>query len=153
MPGVGYRHVLVGTDGSVSATDAVRHAAGLAAVFDAKLTIVTAFSPDAAASTAREREDVPEDLQWTVTDSALATERAAAGRKIAREAGAEDVDVYVEAGDPADVVISTADLRSADVIVVGSKGMSSASRFLVGSVPNKISHHAPCDVIIVHTVP
>jgi nucleotide-binding universal stress UspA family protein len=59
----------------------------------------------------------------------------------------------VEEGDPADVVLSTADLRSADVIVVGSKGMSSPSRFLVGSVPNKISHHAPCDVIIVHTVP
>ena len=153
MPGVGYRHVLVGTDGSASATDAVRHAAGLAAVFDAKLTIVTAFTPHATGASGHGGEDVPEDLQWTITDSALATERAAAGRKVAREAGANDVDVYVEAGDPADVVISTADRRSADVIVVGSKGMSSASRFLVGSVPNKISHHAPCDVIIVHTVP
>ena len=150
---MGYRHVLVGTDGSASATDAVRHAAGLAAAFGAKLTIVTAFSPDASGASARAQEEAPEELRWQVTDSALAGERAAAGRKVAREAGATDVDVYVEEGDPADVVVGTADLRGADVIVVGSKGMSSPSRFLVGSVPNKISHHAPCDVIIVHTVP
>ena len=149
---MGYRHVLVGTDGSASATEAVRHAAGLATAFGAKLTIVTAFSPDPEAAR-RAKADTPEDLQWTVTDSARATERAAAGRKAAREVGAKEVDVYVEAGDPASVVVETADLRGADVIVVGSKGMTSASRFLVGSVPNKISHHAPCDVIIVHTVP
>lgn len=149
---MGYRHVLVGTDGSASATEAVRHAGGLAAAFGAKLTIVTAFSPDPEKAE-RAKAEAPEELQWTVTDSALASERAAAGRKIAREAGATDVDVYVEAGDPADVVIGTADLRGADVIVVGSKGMTSATRFLIGSVPNKISHHAPCDVIIVHTAP
>lgn len=149
---MGYRHVLVGTDGSASATEAVRHAGGLAAAFGAKLTIVTAFSPDPEKAE-RAKAEAPEELQWTVTDSALASEQAAAGRKIAREAGATDVDVYVEAGDPADVVIGTADLRGADVIVVGSKGMTSATRFLIGSVPNKISHHAPCDVIIVHTAP
>ena len=149
---MGYQHVLVGTDGSASATEAVRHAAGLAAAFGAKLTIVTAFAPDPDKA-ARAKAEAPAELQWTVTDSALATERAAAGRKVAREAGVAKVDVYVEAGDPADVVIGTADLRGADVIVVGSKGMTSAGRFLTGSVPNKISHHAPCDVIIVHTLP
>jgi nucleotide-binding universal stress UspA family protein len=148
----GYRHVVVGTDGSATASEAVRHAAGLAAAFDAKLTVVTAFHPDPEHAE-RVKAGVPEDLAWSVTDSAIATERAAAGRKLAREAGATDVDVYVEAGDPADVVISTAELRGADVIVVGSKGMTTPSRFLVGSVPNKISHHAPCDVIIVHTAP
>ena len=41
----------------------------------------------------------------------------------------------------------------APVIVVGSKGMTSAKRFVLGSVPNKVSHHAPCDVVIVHTAP
>ena len=147
-----YAHVVVGTDGSASATEAVRHAAGLAATFGAKLTIVTAFAadPDRAA---RDQAEAPEELRWTVTDSAIATERATEGRRIAREAGATDVDVYVEAGDPADVVLGTADLRGADVIVMGSKGMTKATRFLVGSVPNKISHHAPCDVIIVPTAP
>ena len=42
--------------------------------------------------------------------------------------------------------------EGADLIVVGSKGMQGARRVL-GSVPNKISHHAPCDVLIVNTTP
>ena len=147
-----YTHVLVGTDGSETAAEAVRHAARLAAAFDAKLTIVTAYSPEPD-KTARAQADAPADLQWQVTDSAVATERAGEARQLARAEGAEDVAIYVEAGDPADVVIETAELRGADVIVVGSKGMMSPSRFLTGSVPNKISHHPPCDVIIVRTVP
>ena len=147
-----YTHVLVGTDGSETAAEAVRHAARLAGAFGAKLTIVSAFAPDPDRAE-RTKAEVPSDLQWQVTDSALATERAEAARHTAREEGAGEVAIYVEAGDPADVVLDTADLRGADVIVVGSKGMTSARRFLLGSVPNKISHHAPCDVIIVRTVP
>ena len=147
-----YTHVLVGTDGSDTAAEAVRHAARLAGAFGAKLTIVTAYSPEPD-KTARTQADVPADLQWQVTDSAVATERAEAARRLARDEGAGEVAIYVEAGDPADVVVETADLRGADVIVVGSKGMMSPSRFLTGSVPNKISHHPPCDVIIVRTVP
>ena len=147
-----YTHVLVGTDGSETAAEAVRHAARLAGAFGAKLTIVSAFSPDPD-KTARTQAEVPSDLQWQVTDSAAATERAEAARRMARDEGAGEVAIYVEAGDPADVVVETADLRRADVIVVGSKGMMSPSRFLTGSVPNKISHHPPCDVIIVRTVP
>ena len=147
-----YSHVLVGTDGSDSATEAVRHAARLAGACGAKLTIVTAFSPEPN-RTARVQAETPAELQWQVTDSAMASERADAARRVAREEGAGEVATYVEAGDPADVVLETADLRGAEVIVVGSKGMTSASRFLLGSVPNKISHHAPCDVIIVRTVP
>ena len=147
-----YTHIVVGTDGSETAAEAVRHAARLAKACQAKLTIVTAFSRDPGLTT-RAQADAPPELQWQVTDSAIATERAEAARSIARREGAADVHVYVEEGDPADVVLGTADLRGAEVIVVGSKGMNNPTRFLLGSVPNKISHHAPCDVIIVRTVP
>jgi nucleotide-binding universal stress UspA family protein len=37
------------------------------------------------------------------------------------------------------------------MIVVGSKGMHGGRRFLLGNVPNKVSHHAPCSVMIVRT--
>ena len=57
------------------------------------------------------------------------------------------------AADPASLLIDAADDSGGDVIVVGSKGMTSAKRFVLGSVPNKVSHHAPCDVVIVHTAP
>ena len=146
-----YSHIVVGTDGSGTATEAVRHAAELAAALGAKLTIVTAFSKDPA--TERAAADAPDEVRWRIHDSAAADERAQAGRRAAREVGATQVDVYVEAGDPAHVVLDAAELRRADLIVVGSKGMTGAKRFLLGSVPNKISHHAPCDVIIVHTAP
>lgn len=148
----GYTHVLVGTDGSDTAAEAVRHAARLAGAFGARLTIVTAFVAEPE-RTARVQSEVPPDLRWQVSDSAVASERAESARRLAREEGAGEVAIHVEAGDPAEVVIGAADLRGADVIVVGSVGMTSPSRFLLGSVPNKISHHAPCDVIIVRTVP
>jgi nucleotide-binding universal stress UspA family protein len=50
------------------------------------------------------------------------------------------------------MLIEAAEDTGGDLIVVGSKGMASAARFVLGSVPNKVSHHAPCDVIIVHTI-
>jgi len=46
---------------------------------------------------------------------------------------------------------AAAEEREADLIIVGNKGMTGAKRFLLGSVPNKISHHAPCSVLIIRT--
>jgi nucleotide-binding universal stress UspA family protein len=54
-------------------------------------------------------------------------------------------------GDPADAILDVAEETSADLIVVGNKGMTGAKRFLLGSVPNKVSHHAPCSVLIIRT--
>ena len=143
---------MVGTDGSETASEAVRHAAELAAACGARLTVVSAFvhDPD---TEAKAQADVPEDMRWRVTDAATAEAKAGEARKVAQKAGCSEVSVEVAAGDPADVVIEAAQFRNADLIVVGSKGMTSASRFVLGSVPNKISHRAPCDVIIVRTAP
>jgi nucleotide-binding universal stress UspA family protein len=69
---------------------------------------------------------------------------------VAREAGVE-VDVYARQGDPAYALLDVAEEREADLIVVGNKGMGGAKRFLLGSVPNKVSHHAPCSVLIIRT--
>ena len=74
--------------------------------------------------------------------------RAAAA--IARERGVE-VDLSPRQGDPADAILDVAEERDADLIVVGNKGMTGAKRFLLGSVPNKVSHHAPCSVLIIRT--
>ena len=67
-----------------------------------------------------------------------------------REAGV-DVNTYAREGDPADAILDVAEETRASLIVVGNKGMTGARRFLLGSVPNKISHHAPCGVYIVRT--
>ena len=68
----------------------------------------------------------------------------------AQEAGLE-VQTHAREGDPADAILDVAEKTKADLVVVGNKGMTGARRFLLGSVPNKISHHAPCGVYIVRT--
>ena len=147
-----YRNVVVGTDGSETAELAVRHAADLAKAFGARLTVVTAFTPHPDEE-AKRLQEAPEDVRWAITDATSADERARRARTIARDAGVEEVVMRVDGGDPASLLIDAADDSGGDVIVVGSKGMTSAKRFVLGSVPNKISHHAPCDVVIVHTAP
>jgi nucleotide-binding universal stress UspA family protein len=66
------------------------------------------------------------------------------------EAGVK-VETYAREGDPADAILDVAEEQSADLIIVGNKGMTGAKRFLLGSVPNKVSHHAPCSVMIIRT--
>jgi nucleotide-binding universal stress UspA family protein len=150
---VAYRRVLVGTDGSATASAAVRHAARLAAATGAELVVAFAYdtTPLHERELAEEREQAPSDLRWMVSDAAEAEEQLALARRIAADAGVTKVRTRAEQGDPADVLISTAEELLCDVIVVGNRGMTNASRFLLGSVPNKVSHHAPCDVLIVPT--
>ncbi len=146
-----YRRVVVGTDGSQTAAIAVQSAAQMAAAFNAELLIVTAFQPQ---PVERVDEDVPEDIAWRITDSAVAEDHAVEAAQIALKQGLTSKQIHAlsERGDPATALVRVAEERGGDVIVVGSRGMSSPSRFLLGSVPNKVSHHAPCDVMIVHTV-
>jgi nucleotide-binding universal stress UspA family protein len=69
---------------------------------------------------------------------------------VARKEGIE-VQTHPVEGDPAEGILNVAEETKADLIVVGNKGMTGARRFLLGSVPNNVSHHAPCSVIIVRT--
>jgi nucleotide-binding universal stress UspA family protein len=145
-----FRSIVVGTDGSDTATQAVRQAVDLARDVGAKLELVSAYEPVPAQRLQGERRDAPEDLQWAINpreDVDATLETAAA---VAREAGVT-VNVYPRQGDPADAILDVAEEREADLIIVGNKGMTGAKRFLLGSVPNKISHHAPCSVLIIRT--
>jgi nucleotide-binding universal stress UspA family protein len=62
-----------------------------------------------------------------------------------------DAQQHVRTGEPAREIVEIAREEGADVIIIGSVGMRGAGR-LLGSVPNSISHRAPCDVVIVKTV-
>ncbi len=142
--------IVVGTDGSQTAGEAVRQATELAKLTGAKVHVVSAYESVGSARLREERARVPEDMQWMVNprDDAEEALRAAADRL--REAGV-DVATYARQGDPADAILDVAEEQRADTIVVGNKGMSGAKRFLLGSVPNKVSHHAPCTVVIIRT--
>ncbi|MHB8465825.1 MAG: universal stress protein [Acidimicrobiales bacterium] len=143
-----YRHILVGTDGSATAGDAVRHAAQLAVACGAKLTIMSAYIRREAS---QDMLGTSEEDSWMVTDAAGANDHVVAGQDLARQEGVKNLGGRTEAGDPASALLDVASDVSADLIVVGSRGMAATTRFLLGSVPNRVSHHAPCDVIIVRT--
>jgi nucleotide-binding universal stress UspA family protein len=146
----GYRNVVVGTDGSETASRAVEHAAQLASAFGARLTVVTAYTAGEGVDP-QELEKAPEDVRWRLTDAGGAEDLATHAKDVAKAAGVTDVQTRVAAGDPAGALIDVAEDTLADVIVVGSRGMTGAARFVLGSVPNKVSHHASCDVLIVQT--
>jgi nucleotide-binding universal stress UspA family protein len=147
-----FETIVVGTDGSETATEAVRQATALARSLGAgaRLHLVTAYRPI-------ESLYVGPDVVATAGIAALVDPRNEA-RTVVEEAAAKvraegvDADVYVWPGDAASAIIDVATTARADLIVVGSRGMSGAARFLLGSVPNKVSHHAPCNVMIVRTV-
>ena len=145
-----YGTIVVGTDGSETAGEAVRQATDLAKAVGAQVHVVSAFEPVGNQRLREERTQVPDDMQWMVNarEDVEATLRAA-GERIG-EAGV-NVETYARQGDPADAILDVAEEQNADLIVVGNKGMTGAKRFLLGSVPNKVSHHAPCSVLIIRT--
>ena len=118
---------------------------------DARLAIVSAYEPVSDPRLRGEQVIAPKDVQWAINphDDVLALLGQA--RLEASAAGVTDVETFARQGDAADAILDVAEEQLADLIVVGNKGMTGAKRFLLGSVPNKVSHHAPCSVLIVRT--
>jgi len=145
-----FRSIVVGTDGSETASKAVAAAVDLAREIGASLDIVSAYEPVPQSRLREESRQAPEDLQWMINprEDVEATLREAA--EDIEDAGIR-VETFAREGDPADAILDVAEERGADLIVVGNKGMTGAKRFLLGSVPNKVSHHAPCSVLIIRT--
>src|SRR6202023_2537193 len=137
------RRVMVGTDRSETADQAARWAASLAERCGAELIVV----------------------QIIVSQSPAVTEYGAAERTRAVAAG-EELAIYArqlagEGGralvifddDPAMAIVRAAEQEAIDVLVVGNAGMTGRKEFLLGNIPNRISHNARCVVVIVNTSP
>ena len=142
--------IVVGTDGSDTANEAVRQAVELAGSLGAELLLVSAYAPTSRVTVNRETTQIPEDVQWMVSARDDVASILADAARTAQEAGVR-VQTFPRQGDPADAILDVAEERDADLIVVGNKGMTGAKRFLLGSVPNRVSHHAPCSVLIIRT--
>jgi nucleotide-binding universal stress UspA family protein len=145
-----FASIVVGTDGSDTAKTAVRYAIDLARSLGARLEIVSAYEPVSENGLRDRRLRAQPDDQWTVgpREEVMALLEEAA--EDARLAGIE-AETFARQGDAADAIIDVAEEQRCDLIVVGNRGMTGARRFLLGSVPNRVSHHAPCSVLIVRT--
>jgi len=142
--------IVVGTDGSSTAQEAVRQATELARALGAKVYLVSAYEPVPEGRLRDERQGVPADLQWMVNPREDVEQTLDEGAGALKDSGIE-VETLAREGDPADAILDVAEEKGADLIVVGNKGMTGAKRFVLGSVPNKVSHHAPCSVMIIRT--
>ena len=135
--------VAVGTDGSATAAEAVKEAAGIARRFEAKLVLLSAFNN--AAAGAAGRDDV--ERQWAWNSSARTRSILEGIEADLRQSGLE-CETRSDDGDPADVLVRLAEEVGADLLVIGNKGMK---RRVLGSVPNTVTHKANCSVMVVKT--
>ena len=142
--------IVVGTDGSETAKQAVAEAVRLAKALGAQLHVVSAYEPlrgarvtGAPEGAAAVWRPLPDDQVESILSEAVAGVRLA-GLEVTSHAVRKD---------PADALVEVADEVKATMIVVGSKGMHGARRLALGNVPNKVSHHARCNVLIVATDP
>jgi nucleotide-binding universal stress UspA family protein len=138
-----FKTIVVGTDGSETAGIAVRQA--LEMVTDGQvLHVVSAYHPSPARVVTAGGDQwiiLPEDRVDTVLQ-----EVAAQGR-----IHGVKVETHAVRTDPASAIIRVAKEVGADLVVVGNKGMKGAKRFLLGSIPSKVAHSAPCAVLILKT--
>ena len=139
--------VAVGTDGSDTADKAVDFAIDLAQKYGARLVAISSYKPVSESRLKQEQKDAPDEIQWSINPTEDVDAALRAVEDMARERGLEATSEARE-GDPADVLCEIAEQHNADLLVVGNKGMQ---RRVLGSVPNSVSHKAPCSVVIVKT--
>ena len=139
--------IVVGTDGSETATEAVKSAAALAGSLGAKLHLVVAHTPIRGAKLAA--GNTPEAAYWMSNPDFNADSVLDGAAGLAKREGVEP-ELHAPRGDAAEALLNVAEECGADLIVVGNRGMTGSRRF-IGSVPNKVSHHAGCSVMIVQT--
>ena len=147
-----YQTVLVGTDGSESSYRAVDRAAMIARDSAARLVIVCAYTPATRREVAH-AEDVLGDEAYHVVGSAPAdvTLRTAAERAVVM--GVSAIEREAVEGEPVKSLLNMLDKYQAGLLVVGNRGLNTLAGRLLGSVPADVARRAPCDVLIVHTVP
>jgi nucleotide-binding universal stress UspA family protein len=149
-----FRTIIVGTDGSPTADKAVEVAGELARMCGAQLHVVTAYRPVRSAVLA----GVGAAMGTAVAPPAwLGDDERVAAEEVVRRAGERLALAGVSAmstarlGEPADALLGLAEELNADLLVVGNRGMTGVRRYLLGAVADRVAHHAPCSVHIVHT--
>jgi nucleotide-binding universal stress UspA family protein len=144
--------IVVGVDDSDTAQVALRTALDLAARMGGALVVVSAFLPlrEGELRALRRTDHAPRDVAWREQPSSDVQALLAEARALAETAGVV-VECVARQGPPATAIVAVAAERGAGLIVVGNRGMRGRQR-LRGSVPNDVSHTAPCSVLIVDTV-
>lgn len=148
-----YERIVVGTDGSETATRAVLAAATVARAWDADLCVTAAYTPRLTAEQRYNWELVPEDVRWRLSAGAVAEAVVHDAARRAQKVGgrALGVDTRCEPGGPADVILNVANDVGAGMVIVGNRDMV-GRRWLRRGVGHALARRAGCDVLVVDTV-
>ncbi|WP_406641938.1 universal stress protein [Amycolatopsis sp. WGS_07] len=145
-----YRTVVVGTDGSDSSFAAVDKAAGVAADAGATLVVVCAYHPASRQDVERAQDELGDEA-YQVVGSAPAEDTLQSARDRAAKVGATNVETVALEGQPVDILRKVVKDRSADLLVVGNRGLNTLAGRILGSVPAEVARKSGVDVLIVHT--
>ena len=161
-----YNKILVGTDGSPTAMKALDVACDFAAQLGSGVLVVCAYEPPSERELEHMKSDpgdpvaqwsagklakgTPEEFRWRIAGTSQAEDVLERASEHAAKRGVE-AEVRAVKGNAAEVLISVAEEDGVDAIVVGNVGMTGTKRLMLGNVPNRISHHAPTDVLIIRT--
>ncbi len=143
--------IVVGTDGSDTAQEAVKQAIELARIAGAALEVVSAYEPVPRSGCVTRRPRRRRTCSGRSVRARTSTRRSARSPSRRGKPASRPVPHLRATGRSADAILDVAEEQGSGLIVVGNKGMTGAKRFLLGSVPNKVSHHAPCSVLIIRT--
>jgi nucleotide-binding universal stress UspA family protein len=143
-----YKVIVVGTDGSERAARATEAAFSLAQLAGATVHIVHVMRLAAMASAGY---GDPSAIVTANADARANGDLICARALADAERQGVAAQVHNVDGDPADMLSKVAESVQADLVVIGNRGMTGVKRLVLGSVPNKVSHHCPCSVLIVDT--
>jgi len=137
-----FKRILLATDGSPHAEEALKYARDLALRDDARVTVVYAFPAVPVYLGEPGRQEL---ISQNVTEGKQVANHAA--QKL-REAGV-DVIIEVLEGSPADAILRVADVQQCELIVMGSRGLGALTSLLLGSVSHRVLAHARVPVLVV----
>ncbi len=146
-----YSTIVVGTDGSQTAVLAVERAASLAAALGSRLVVLHAYQPGTPRHRLARPHGSPDEAVAKLSPDEEDVEILAEAMQLCVEAGLtpEQVETRTAHTGPAVGLLDLAAEVKAELIVMGSRRLIGPKRFLLGSVSQQVTDHAPCDVTIV----
>jgi nucleotide-binding universal stress UspA family protein len=142
-----YHRIVVGTDGSSTAECAVDVAGGLALLMNAAVYVVSAYKPARAAAVLA---GTGGNQAWFGEEERSEAEAVLEQATTRLSRASLPVTSLSRLGDAADVLLAVAEEVDADLLVIGNRGLTGVRRYLLGGVADRVAHHAPCSVHIVH---
>lgn len=143
------RPIVVGLDESDTAQRALRAALELARTLSCPLVVVSAYRRTHDSQLRGVRRDAPSDVAWRLQGDSHVQALLDEARESADAAGVA-FEAIAREGMPTNVIVEVAAEKGAGLVIVGNRGMRGSGR-IRGSVPNDVSHSAPCSVLIVDT--